>query len=427
MKGLGTCFGGCLDVANGSLTPALLESLQILGLFYDKIVVPDVFFHGRGPIYNHVAERVNFNSDEINEDYILRFLKEGVLVPSQREGNNISVTENYLSDRVEKGTFLIPSKEEGLKVMEFYDYLVEEKAETIWTREMSRKTFCAMKELYLTPKEDVLYEKLERELDLNTEDDSWKKHLDSWKNAISIQEKQEFFRRGELEEVLANILEVPQCSVYEKILNNRTTDIPREYRKRINDYKLAYYLCKDLVVYYQITQGTQLADTASVSPYLQESNIDLGLLNNSVGIPDEFMSHDWKPWNCKLNTKAFWGMPTSAYFELRNRFFKEYAKGIISFGDDQDKLKMFTLDIAKELKPSITPWLINLLYATGYFSKNTVSDYIGEPIMETVIMVARAPIKKGIEKLCVRRKQKKIGKSFNNFSKLTFKIGEKVN
>lgn len=80
-------YGGSFDIANVNISfEKNIRLIKSSCLFYDKIVIPDSFFHSQGPIFKHVKKVILAEKDrrKRNDDF-LQLLFKGIIVCSLRK------------------------------------------------------------------------------------------------------------------------------------------------------------------------------------------------------------------------------------------------------------------------------------------------------------------------------------------------------
>ncbi|MBP0017362.1 MAG: hypothetical protein J7647_07370 [Cyanobacteria bacterium SBLK] len=117
-------YGGCFDLVTGtSLSSKISEELKFAALFYERIIVPDGFFHCYGALSNYFTSYIKNRKGLEKElgkeaNNIAKFLKAGILVPALRKGE--SLYENWKSGEnigIVPGEYLILNREHGDRIL----------------------------------------------------------------------------------------------------------------------------------------------------------------------------------------------------------------------------------------------------------------------------------------------------------------------
>src|SRR5947209_10938421 len=168
---LGPAFGGFLDIAHGaSLSRAQKRQLRFQVLFSQNVVGPDTFFHCYGPVFwraKYFVDRGISPADKrVRKDLLMASIRSGAVLPALRTDAS-TLEENFLSDRVQRGQYLIPDEREGLPVLRFLDRLLNGRhAPKAWSQEHSKRSFHALHRRFIAAGERERRVRIAEMLDL---------------------------------------------------------------------------------------------------------------------------------------------------------------------------------------------------------------------------------------------------------------------
>lgn len=355
----GRVFGGFFDICHWERIGVQQElQLRLSALFCDEIIAPDTFFHCRGPLFKHIQSvGSEFPSeDKVRSDLILSLLREGVLLPAVRETGR-SLAQNYGTLGISAGNYTFPPMEEAQPVLKIIDSLLAGKAcKVTWHKHDSLRTFDALDSAYCTPTiDEVRADVAARARVTKREGKSWHPVLQAFRDAVQAQRGREFFRRGDVENPMADSIGIKDRSqVY-----RRYADIRPNFATPAE--RVFHFLMSEMLVYYQAGQGTALADVGAVSAVLKGHKFNRESMRLALREPVGHTTSGWMVYREQLVTEELLDLDTPTIMELRRTYMSDYrlrmddaARGC---ADDESRTRAyrrvsakFRDEIAKKLK-----------------------------------------------------------------------------
>lgn len=425
---VGSTFGGFLDVAQGfKLAKAQEQQLRFHALFSDQVVVPDTFFHCYGPIYfrakDFVDRGVSPNDPEVTNDIVMASLRSGALIPVLRTDAE-TLEANYLSDRVDKGRWLLPAEPEGVPVLRFLDRLLAgRRASSQWTRENSRRSYHALfRRFGSQPTSDVRM-RVAKSASLSLKRDrEWSSLLESFTASIVDQGSRPYFQRGPLERALAQSLHVRDADVYEHLASLRGEGLTDTER-------LARHLYREMLFYYQVGQGTTMANVAAVTSSLRGYVPHMKALREAVGVEESSSASSYVHREL-VDLAVLDALSADDLMSLRAHAFAEYRERIARLwrGDSVpdvatlvDESAAYRRAIASKMESRLIGILRRLLPVTIELSAHTLHVPMLEHSAAAHVALFVATVYAvedalgAAEKIHEREVTQRLGRAFNNF------------
>lgn len=122
-------YAGFFDIANSKSTwPEIENALKFAVIFYNRILVPDGFFHCYGPLFSELQNYqkksvvVPLRIDTLSEHYpLLSMLRAGIVVPAIRMGDSIHANWDKEIYGVMPGEYMTVRREDGEGVLRMVD------------------------------------------------------------------------------------------------------------------------------------------------------------------------------------------------------------------------------------------------------------------------------------------------------------------
>lgn len=371
-------FAGCLDVANREGDePLLMSNLCFLGLFSERIIVPDSYFFCKGLVWEHsqkVIEKYNiggkisdelkkeiWDSDLVNKNLLLRMIKEGIIVPACRTKAS-SLYENFINkNKVDYNSNYISDLSSGVLVVRLIDCLREYQNDLdkespleniIWEDVYSLRTFYGLEKIYLKSDDeakniDEVCKNVSERMGIriiSDKNEECKKLLIEWIDCLrktqrrvrSADCKEKFFQRGPTENVLKKVWNAQDKELFVKMYGGITGGEKNKQKQvhETNQQKLAKLLSYDLILCYQIGQGTALADSISVSPSIFSESLDDDVLRAISSEKNVLRNKTDHIYNDRSDYEIFSKIDGESFMKIRNNGFVFYKNSLMEIGNE---------------------------------------------------------------------------------------------
>ncbi|MBD2306339.1 hypothetical protein H6G17_12545 [Chroococcidiopsis sp. FACHB-1243] len=348
-------YGGCFDLVNGTFLSNKISSyLKFAALFYDKIIVPDGFFHCYGSLSCYFTEYIKDPNNTRNLD-IVNLLEAGIIVPALRQGE--SLYDNWINGEdigIIPGEHLILNKDDGADVLGYID----EKTSCYmhWPNDMAKANrieFSTLLYDFLVNEESSYSLLNQRTLpdsspECHVEWMQCEYMLDELCSSISDNRYNPKFRRGNIEDIIRRHLEIEMKSYDEIKSRVSETRVDRNLK-----FAIGYYFLNLTTTIYEAYHANQFHTVGGLFPQHEDMLIDRGLYDNLVELTQINTEYQEKRVLFgSLDVSRLTMKQIIAFRSEKEELFQEYCKQV-------RKIEFLGVDKFQETNSEFIEFLIN--------------------------------------------------------------------